>query len=107
MTREEIDLILTGENREAVLAHTDIVNLQRKSSTILKTGIDHLDNFLIAGLTNKMVFIGSRPSMGKTTSAEKILTNLLNIFQHLSFCYSFVFLSCGNNLRKWLKLSLR
>ena len=78
MTREEIDLILTGENREAVLAHTDIVNLQRKSSTILKTGIDHLDNFLIAGLTNKMVFIGSRPSMGKTTSAEKILTNLLN-----------------------------
>lgn len=78
MTKQEIDLILTGENREAVLAHTDIVNLQRKSNTILKTGIDHLDNFLIAGLTNKMVFIGSRPSMGKTTSAEKILTNLLN-----------------------------
>ena len=77
MTREEIDLVLTGKNREAVLAHADIVSLQHKKSTILRTGIDHLDNNLIGGLTNKMVFIGSRPAMGKTTSAEKILTNLL------------------------------
>jgi hypothetical protein len=78
MTREEIDLLLTGQNREAVTAHTEIVKLQRKESTILKTGIDHLDNFLIGGLSNKLIFKGSRPAMGKTTSAEKILTNLLN-----------------------------
>jgi len=78
MNREDIDLILTGQNREAITAHSEIVNLQHKKNTILKVGIDHLDNFLIAGLSNKMVFIGSRPSMGKTTSAEKILTNLLN-----------------------------
>lgn len=78
MTKEEIDLILTGENREAISAHTDIVNLQHKKATILKTGIDHLDNFLVGGLSNKLIFKGSRPAMGKTTSAEKILTNLLN-----------------------------
>jgi len=78
MTREEIDLLLTGQNREAVTAHTEIVNLQKKKTTVLLTGIDHVDNFLIGGLTNKMVFIGSRPGMGKTTSAEKILTNLLD-----------------------------
>ena len=32
MTREEIDLVLTGKNREAVLAHADIVSLQHKKS---------------------------------------------------------------------------
>lgn len=79
MTREEIDLILTGKNKEAITAHSDIVNLQHQKTSLLKTGIDHLDNFLIGGLTNKLCFIGSRPSMGKTTSAEKILTNLLDI----------------------------
>ena len=78
MNREEIDLILTGENREALVAHTDIVNLQHKKSTILKTGIKHLDDFLVGGLSNKLIFKGSRPAMGKTTSAEKILTNLLD-----------------------------
>jgi len=78
MTKEEIDLILTGKNKEAVTAHTDIVNLQHQKASLILTGISHLDNFLIGGLTNKMCFIGSRPSMGKTTSAEKILTNLLD-----------------------------
>ena len=84
MTNEEIDKILLGESSEILQAHSDIIKIQYNSDNILKLGIDHLDHFLIDGLTNKMVFIGSRPSMGKTTSSETIIKNLLESKSNIS-----------------------
>lgn len=78
MTHQEIDEILSGKSDEVTKAHTEIVELQRGEATVIKTGIEFLDFFLIGGLSNKMVFCGSRPGMGKTTSSEEIITNLLD-----------------------------
>jgi hypothetical protein len=63
---------------EVVRAHLDIVDLQNNKKTNLKTGIEHTDYNLIDGLTNKMIFYGSRPSMGKTYTCDQIITNLLD-----------------------------
>lgn len=79
MTKEEIDRLISEGNRESVLkACSQIANIQKGLIPPLKTGIDHLDNFLPAGLNNQMVFIGARPSMGKTHMASLIKSNLLN-----------------------------
>ena len=78
MTREEIDGILNKSNDEVVEAHREIIALQYGTGHLIKTGLSHLDYFLIGGLNNKMVFIGSRPSMGKTHSCETIINNLLS-----------------------------
>lgn len=78
MTHQEIDLILNKKNDEVVEAHKEIVALQKGNGHIIKTGQDHLDYFLVGGLNNKMVFIGSRPSMGKTYHCESTMDNLLN-----------------------------
>lgn len=78
MTHQEIDLILNRRNDEIVEAHKEIIALQKGSGHIILTGQDHLDYFLIGGLNNKMVFIGSRPSMGKTYHCESTMDNLLN-----------------------------
>lgn len=78
INREEIDKILSGETSEIVEAHKSIVELQKDKSGILKTGISHLDYFLVGGLNNRMLFILSRPSMGKSYSCETIINNLLN-----------------------------
>ena len=61
---------------EVVKAHMDICDLQKGDKQTLKTGIEHTDYKLIDGLSNKMVFYGSRPSMGKTYLCDKIITNL-------------------------------
>lgn len=78
MNRDEIDKILSGESSEIVEAHKSIVELQKDKSGILKTGISHLDSFLVGGLNNRMIFILSRPSMGKSFNLETIIDNLLN-----------------------------
>lgn len=78
ITREEIDLILNRKNDEVVEAHKEIVALQKGTGHIISTGLSHLDYFLIGGLNNKMVFIGSRPSMGKTHHCETTINNLLD-----------------------------
>lgn len=78
VTRIEILDILNGVNEEILQAHTEIVALQKGGDNSIITGIDHLDYFLIGGLNNKMVFIGSRPSMGKTYNCETLINNLLD-----------------------------
>lgn len=78
MTHQEIDLILNKRNDEIVEAHKEIVALQKGNGHLILTGQKHLDYFLIGGLNNKMVFIGSRPSMGKTYHCESTMDNLLD-----------------------------
>lgn len=75
---EEIDKLLSGESNEALEAHESIVSLQRNSDEILLTGHKYLDKMLIGGLNNKMAFIGSRPSMGKTHNCQATINNLMN-----------------------------
>lgn len=75
---EEIDKILSGESDEALEAHLSIVNLQKNQDEVLLTGHECLDKMLIGGLNNKMVFIGSRPSMGKTHHCQATVNNLLD-----------------------------
>ena len=70
-----------GEEAEEVVdevlnAHLEIIALQKNEKAKLKTGIDHTDNILIDGLTNKMIFYGSRPSMGKTYTCDQIIESL-------------------------------
>lgn len=78
MTNQEIDNILIGKNSEALEAYLGIVEMQKNKDVLLKTGHDAIDNFLIGGLNNKMIFIGSRPSMGKTHHCQATISNLLN-----------------------------
>jgi len=79
MTREEIDLLIQEGNKDAVLkACEQIIAIQKNIIPPIKTGIDHLDNFLPAGVNNQMIFIGARPSMGKTHMANIIKSNLLS-----------------------------
>jgi replicative DNA helicase len=79
MTKEQIDKIIQEGNRQAVIkACSEIAAIQKNTIPSIKTGIDHLDNFLPTGLNNQMVFIGARPSMGKTHMANTIKSNLLN-----------------------------
>lgn len=78
MLHEEIDLILNKKNDEVIEAHKEIVALQKGTGHIIYTGLSHLDYFLIGGLNNKMVFIGSRPSMGKTYHCEMTINSLLD-----------------------------
>jgi replicative DNA helicase len=79
MTKEQIDKVIQEGNRQAVIkACSEIAAIQKNTIPSIKTGIDHLDNYLPAGLNNQMVFIGARPSMGKTHMANIIKSNLLS-----------------------------
>jgi hypothetical protein len=78
MTKLEIDEIVEGRSQEVLKAHEEILKLQKDKSLVLNTGHEELDKFLIGGLNNKMIFIGSRPSMGKTHHCQSIINNLLN-----------------------------
>lgn len=77
ITREEIDDILEGNSNEVLEACAEIAALQRREKASIKTGIPDLDHFLITGLNNMIVAVGSRPSMGKTHLASVIKKNLL------------------------------
>ena len=74
LSQEEKEEIL--KNDEVYQAHIEIVNLQKNEVQPLRTGIDHTDEKLIDGLSNKMIFYGSRPSMGKTYLCDEIIENL-------------------------------
>lgn len=74
----EIQALLNGESNEVSVAHEEILQLQSGDANVIITGQDHLDYFLIGGINNKMVFIGSRPSMGKTFHCETMINNLLD-----------------------------
>lgn len=78
MNREEIDKVLLGTGAEALEAHIGIVNMQKDSSTILKTGHKPLDDALIGGANNKIICLGSRPGMGKTFLCSAIIKHLLD-----------------------------
>lgn len=78
MTKEEIDGLLFGQKNEVLEAHTGIVSLQHSEESLLLTGHKYLDDLLIGGLNNKMLFIGSRPSMGKTHHCAATINNLLD-----------------------------
>jgi len=71
---------LLNVNSDPVLdACKEIASIQRGEVATIKTGISHLDEKLPSGLGNQMVFIGSRPSMGKTHMASTVKSNL---FEH-------------------------
>lgn len=78
VSTHEIMALLEGNNNEVRTAHNEILELQKGDSNIIVTGQEHLDYFLIGGINNKMVFIGSRPSMGKTFHCETMINNLLD-----------------------------
>jgi hypothetical protein len=78
MTVDEINDIINGESNEVDQAFKEIIKLQKREVAPIKTGIPDLDHFLLTGLNNMMVFVGARPSMGKTHTASVIKENLLN-----------------------------
>lgn len=78
MNREEIIKALSEPNKEVLDAHNEILAIQKGDRVLPKTNIEHLDHFLIGGLNNSMVFVGARPSQGKTYFCDQIINNLLN-----------------------------
>lgn len=79
----KFDNLFSKENTEIDKAYEEILKLQEGDVKPLTTGVDFLDDNLIGGLNNKMVFIGSRPSMGKTFSSAKIQNHLLDSFEEV------------------------
>ena len=78
--RQFIDRLFDANyvDTEVQEALEEIEKLQRRETQTLRTGIPHMDFFLFDGLTNKMVFIGSRPGMGKTHNCARVIKNLLD-----------------------------
>lgn len=78
--KEYIDKLFSGSliNNEVQEARDEITMLQNSQKRPLVTGMEHMDYFLFDGLTNKMVFIGSRPAMGKTHNCARVIKNLIN-----------------------------
>lgn len=72
--------IFNKTNSEVDRAYEEILKLQKGDVQPITTGLDFLDANLIGGLNNKMVFIGSRPSMGKTHNSAQIQNHLLDNF---------------------------
>lgn len=79
----KFDSLFSKENTEIDKAYEDILKIQRGDSLPLTTGIDFLDDNLIGGLNNKMVFIGSRPSQGKSYNLAKIQNHLLDTYENV------------------------
>ena len=77
--QKKIDAIFEAENssKEVVEALEEIQAIQ-KGSHFMRTGVDHLDYFLIDGLMGKFVFIGARPAQGKTHLGSRIVKNILD-----------------------------
>lgn len=75
-----IDNLFSEDHKESEIrkAHIDIVAIQKNEKPLLKSGFNYIDDFLPDGLTNKMVFGGSRPAMGKTFNCGQLIDNLLN-----------------------------
>lgn len=78
MLRDEIRNKVFSKNTEAKEAWAEIVRIYQNQSGTLKTGWEQLDYELIAGLDNSMVFIGSRPAMGKTHNCSELIRNLVD-----------------------------
>lgn len=79
MTNKFIEVFKKTKN-EVDEAYEEILKLQRGDTRPLTTGFKFLDDNLIGGLNGKMVFIGSRPGMGKTYNSSQIQNHLLENF---------------------------
>src|SRR5690349_12252647 len=78
MTNEQIDALLEADNLEVLDAHNNILETQKNKNNLLKLGIEWLDNSLIGGANNKILFWGSRPGGGKTYMCSRLIKNLLD-----------------------------
>lgn len=78
MNKEEIDDILNGKSNEVIQACEEIKQIQTRGVSGVKLGIEDLDHFNIIGANNLMIFVGARPSMGKTHTASVIKDALLD-----------------------------
>lgn len=78
MTEEQIKFLLSEENNEPLEAHKEIVAIQKDKSSLILLDDDWLNDNLVGGLNNKIVFGGSRPGNGKTTHCSKTINALLN-----------------------------
>lgn len=78
INEQEIDSLLSGERDEVLEVCQEIAETQSGAVPTIKTGIPHLDNFLVTGVNNQMIFIGARPSQGKTHMASAIKRNMLS-----------------------------
>lgn len=73
--------LFSKENMEADKALADLLKLQKGDSKPITTGYKFLDDNLVGGLNNKVVFSLSRPSMGKTYMSANIQRHLLENFE--------------------------
>jgi len=78
MTEEQIKFLLSEENNEPLEAHKEIVSIQKDKNSLILLDDDWLNNNLVGGLNNKIIFGGSRPGNGKTTHCSKTINALLN-----------------------------
>jgi len=78
MNREDIDQLLLGKKNEALDAHIEIISIQKDKNHLLRFGQKWLDDNLIGGINNKMIFCGSRPGGGKTFHCSSTINNLLD-----------------------------
>jgi len=78
ITTKEIDNILSGADNRVIEACAEIADVQHGKIPLLKLGIEHLDNTLVSGASNQMIFIGARPSQGKTYTSAVIKKSLLD-----------------------------
>lgn len=63
---------------EAIEAHKSIIDLQKNPDRVVKTGFDFIDDNIAGGVLGKMIFLGSRPSNGKTYNCSAVINNLLD-----------------------------
>lgn len=78
MTEEEIKFLLSSENDEVINAHKEIVSMQRDKDSLLLFGKDWMDDNIVAGINNKILFFGSRPGGGKTYHCSETINALLD-----------------------------
>lgn len=72
---------MTGNKKElteAERAHLNIINLQKNPDNVVRTGFSFIDDNLAGGVLGKMVFLGSRPSNGKTYNCSEVINNILD-----------------------------
>ena len=78
MTDEEIRFLLSEDNNEVIQAHKEIVSLQKDKSSLFVFGKPWLDDNIVAGINNKILFFGSRPGGGKTYHCSETINALLD-----------------------------
>lgn len=78
MTEEEIKFLLSEENNEVLNAHKEIISMQKDKSSLILFGKPWMDDNLVGGVNNKILFYGSRPGGGKTHHCSETINALLD-----------------------------